>query len=590
MSKSAGEPRATPDPDETSAFGPISETRAHPATPPPAPAAQGDSSLTLEQSSPPFFPRNGGNPPVDSAETMPWVPESRPMDVVGDNAPDLSREMRELRQDRLRAAAGFLLAALLIGMVWPFFLGYYEGWEIQTTELVLLAAVVVALTQTRPMAPRPLRALEVLTFGSVAAIMAWSQYESVLYEGHAQDPAGLTAAVENAISNSSLLILVYAMLIPNRRRLVVGVVLVLAAMPLLTQAYLFNRHPEILGFSHAVATPDRIISNMMTLVMASALAIFGTIVLNRLRREAFEARQLNQYHLGRRLGAGGMGEVYLAEHHLLKRPCAIKLIRPDRADDPRALIRFEREVQATARLTHPNTVEIFDYGHTSDGTFFYVMEYLRGLALDELVERHGPLPASRVIYLLRQACGALTEAHQAGMIHRDLKPGNLFAASRGGIHDIVKLLDFGLVKPQTENEHDSDMSREGLVRGTPQYMAPEQVLGSQTIDHRCDLYALGGTAYYLLTGKPPFDGPNALAVMSAQVRDKPKPPSQLCPEIPADLEAVVLRCLSKKPDDRFPDAGALQHALDACLRARDWDATRAAAWWADKGHSCPTTA
>lgn len=581
MSRSAGEPRRTDDPrrlgasvasasadsGETTEFAPVVPG-----------VVQGTTAPTIEQPPPVFSSRAPG----ELAAVVAGVEvANRPVEIFGDSAPDLSREIRSLRQDRLRAATGFLFVALVIGMVWPFFLGYYEGWEIQTAELLLLAGVVGALSRVRPMPPRWLRVMEVVTFGSVAAIMAWSQYESVLYEAHAQDPAGLTAAVENAIANYALLILIYAMLIPNRWQIVVPVVVVLVATPLATQFYLSNRHPEVIAFAHAVATTDRVISNMMTLVMASALAIFGTIVLNRLRREVFEARQLNQYRLGRRIGAGGMGEVFLAEHHLLKRPCAIKLIRPDRAGDPKALARFEREVQATAQLTHPNTVEIYDYGHTSDGTFFYVMEYLRGLALDELVAEYGPLPPGRVVYLLRQACGALAEAHQSGMIHRDLKPGNLFAASRGGMCDIVKLLDFGLVKPQGGDEHDSELSREGFVRGTPQYMAPEQITSGQTIDHRCDLYAMGGVAYFLLTGRAPFDGPSAVNVMIAQVRDVPMPPSQLRPEVPGDLEAVVLRCLSKDRNDRYPDAIALQHAMDACACARDWSAAQAASWWAE---------
>ena len=185
---------------------------------------------------------------------------------------------------------------------------------------------------------------------------------------------------------------------------------------------------------------------MILLILAVGSA-FGARTISRLRRQVAEARQLGQYRLRRRIGAGGMGEVYLAEHQLLKRPCAVKLIRPDDVADPRALERFEREVRLTATLSHPNTVEIYDYGRTEDGTYYYVMEYLPGLSLAELVERHGPLPPGRVVYLLRQVCGALREAHAAGLIHRDIKPSNIFAARRGGMDDVAKLLDFGLVLP-----------------------------------------------------------------------------------------------------------------------------------------------
>ena len=184
------------------------------------------------------------------------------------------------------------------------------------------------------------------------------------------------------------------------------------------------------------------------------------------------------------------------------------MIRPDRAGDPRSLARFEHEVRATARLSDPNTVEVYDYGRTEDGTFFYVMEYLHGLTLDELVARHGPLPPGRVIYLLRQACEALAEAHAAGLIHRDLKPANIFAARRGRRYDFVKLLDFGLVKAVAARP-EVGPGRDGTVCGTPQYMAPEQVTGDRAVDRRCDLYALGGVAYSLLTGRPPFQAQTA---------------------------------------------------------------------------------
>ena len=227
-----------------------------------------------------------------------------------------------------------------------------------------------------------------------------------------------------------------------------------------------------------------------------------------------------------------MGEVYLAEHRLLKRPCALKVIRPERAGDPRSLERFEHEVRATARLSDPNIVEVYDYGRTEDGTFFYVMEYLHGLSLDELVARHGPMPPGRVIYLLRQACEALAEAHAAGLIHRDLKPANLFAARRGRRYDFVKLLDFGLVEAVAAR-HEVGPSRERTVCGTPQYMAPEQITGDRAVDGRCDLYALGGVAYTLLTGRPPFEGETATQVMNAHVRDPVVPPSRHRPDIPA---------------------------------------------------------
>jgi serine/threonine-protein kinase len=360
-------------------------------------------------------------------------------------------------------------------------------------------------------------------------------------------------------------------------------VLVIAATPVVTEAILLRRHPEVSRFASAqgVALLTDGASPVFALV-GSALGIWGAHILNTLRQEAFEARRLNQYRLGELLGSGGMGDVYLAEHRLLKRRCALKLIRPESADNPKALARFEREVRAAARLSHPNIVEIYDYGLTQDGTFYYVMEHLRGLSLADLVERHGPLPAGRVIYLLRQACAGLAEAHAAGLIHRDLKPANIFAAHIGARYDVTKLLDFGLVKEVALGP--LGPSAPGEVMGSPLFMAPEQAMASGALDHRADLYALGAVAYFLLTGRPPFEGESVLGVLVAQARDPVVPPSRHLPDVPGDLEQVVLRCLAKGPADRYPDAEAMGQALADCAASGEWDGRRAATWWQEADH------
>jgi serine/threonine-protein kinase len=279
-----------------------------------------------------------------------------------------------------------------------------------------------------------------------------------------------------------------------------------------------------------------------------------------------------------------MGEVYLAEHQFLKRPCALKVIRPGKAVDPRTLERFMREVQLTATLSHPNTVEIYDYGRAEDGTYYYVMEYLPGLSLAELVERHGPLPPARAVYLLRQVCGALGEAHAAGLIHRDIKPSNIFAARRGGMDDVAKLLDFGLVRPAAAARA-SHLSEEGQILGTPPFMSPEQATGGRELDERGDIYALGAVAYHLLTGRPPFDEAGGIAALIAHARDPVLPPSRVRAGIPEDLERVVLRCLAKDPADRYPDAEGLERALGECACAGEWDQRRAAQWWRGAGRT-----
>ena len=267
-----------------------------------------------------------------------------------------------------------------------------------------------------------------------------------------------------------------------------------------------------------------------------ALAIYGAFLVNGLRTELHEARKFGQYQLVRKLGEGGMGEVYLAEHQLLKRPCALKLIKPEAGADPIALARFEREVQSAARLSHPNTIEIFDYGHTDDGTFYYVMEYLQGLSLSDLVRRAGPLPPGRVIYLFRQVCAGLAEAHALGLVHRDLKPANMFVAVRGGESDVAKVLDFGLVK-LTRDPGAAELTSDMTVSGTPLYMAPEQAVGDRSLDARADIYALGAMMYFrpdrpaaVHAARPPSP------IMMAHARDPVVPPSQVRPGVPADLE------------------------------------------------------
>lgn len=292
-------------------------------------------------------------------------------------------------------------------------------------------------------------------------------------------------------------------------------------------------------------------------------------------------RQIGQYRLKRLLGVGGMGEVYLAEHPTIKRPCAIKIIRPDKAGDLRTLARFEREVRSTARLSHWNTVDIYDYGRTADGMLFLVMEYLRGLNLSELVQQYGPMPAERVVHLMRQACDALIEAHGLDLIHRDLKPANVFAATRGGLYDVIKLIDFGLARP-LHNLDGTSLSLEGSITGSPLFMSPEQATGDSEPDKRSDIYSLGAVMYYLLSGRPPFDYDKPFKVIIAHCHEVPKPLSDFVSGVPEALEHIIFRCLKKNPHDRFQDAQHLALALDWTGLARNWPSWRAAQWWAER--------
>ncbi len=319
------------------------------------------------------------------------------------------------------------------------------------------------------------------------------------------------------------------------------------------------------------------------LAIGTTVSLFAFRRVDALRREAFRARQLGQYRLKDRLGAGGMGEVYLAEHVLLRRPCALKLIRAEAAGDPRTLQRFEREVQATATLTNWHTVEIFDYGLAADGTFYYVMEYLPGLDLEQLVARHGPLPPERAVHLLRQVCSALREAHAVGLIHRDIKPSNVLVCERGGLFDVAKLLDFGLVRTPDLGQDTTRLTQEGSIAGTPAYLSPEQANGQASLDARTDIYSLGGVAYFLLAGRPPFQGSTVLQTLAAHLYESVVPLRERRADMPADLEAVVLRCLEKDPARRFADVASLDDALARCGCCGQWTQEKAAAWWRQHG-------
>jgi eukaryotic-like serine/threonine-protein kinase len=316
-----------------------------------------------------------------------------------------------------------------------------------------------------------------------------------------------------------------------------------------------------------------------TLFMMWAIAVITCTVISwviyGLRAEVREARRFGQYVLERKVGEGAMGVVYRATHSMLRRPAAIKLLLKDRATE-RDLQRFEREVQHTSRLVHPNTISIFDYGRTAEGVFYYVMEYLDGLDLQRLVDQFGPLPPARAIHILAQISGALAEAHALGLIHRDIKPANIILTERPDEPDVVKVVDFGLVK---KFEGDVAESTTETMAGTPLYMSPEAITTPDAIDGRADLYAVGAVAYLLLTGHQVFEAASVLEVFSKHLHEVPRPPSEwLDKPLPADLEAIVLACLAKDRDARPASAGALRASLLACKDASN-DLATAQSWW-----------
>jgi serine/threonine-protein kinase len=317
-----------------------------------------------------------------------------------------------------------------------------------------------------------------------------------------------------------------------------------------------------------------------TIAMLWGFAVITCAVITRviygLRAQVREARRLGQYVLEEKLGEGGMGEVYRARHGMMRRPSAIKLLRADRAGEVN-LRRFEREVQLTSRLTHPNTITIYDYGRSTDGVFYYAMELLQGATLEKIVSLDGPQEAGRVVRILSMACGALSEAHSIGLIHRDIKPANIMLCKQGGECDVVKLLDFGLVK-ELEVDDDVKLTAASTITGTPQYMAPESIRSPNAVDARTDIYALGAVAYYLLAGVDVFVGKTVVEVISQHLYEIPDPLASRRSDIPTELAAVVLACLSKDPDLRPQSAAELRETIEAC-NVTPWKSERAHAWW-----------
>jgi serine/threonine-protein kinase len=350
----------------------------------------------------------------------------------------------------------------------------------------------------------------------------------------------------------------------------------------------------VVGGKAPVEPTAKLVASFLPNYVAAALAVVPAYLLHGLGRSLHVAerklKELGSYQLVELLGQGGMGEVWRAEHRMLARPAAVKIVKLDALEDgapeakERLLRRFEVEALATASLHSPHTVQLYDFGVTQEGTFYYVMELLNGLDLESLVSRFGVLPPARTVSILRQACSSLAEAHAAGMVHRDIKPANIYLCRLGLEHDWVKVLDFGLVaKPKgCEHAHDSKLTAVNTIVGTPSFMAPEMAEGRPDIDGRADLYALGCVAYWLLTGTQVFEGHDKtpMKLLMDHIGTRPDPPSRrLQRPIPPALEAIVLRCLEKDPRDRPPSATELSRLLAECPVDGHWTDDDARRWW-----------
>jgi len=383
------------------------------------------------------------------------------------------------------------------------------------------------------------------------------------------------------LSSIAALILIYPAIAPNTPGKVLAACLAAASMDPVWFGVATLR-----GVEHDVPAFAMLWAFGSTYLCAG-LAVLPVKVIRKLGGQVRRARELGSYRLGERIGSGGMGDVFRAEHRLLARPAAIKLIRPELAangtarDGEVAAERFRREAEAAALLRSPHTIELYDFGIASDGAFYYVMELLDGLSFEDLVGRHGPVPAERAVHLMIQTCDSLAEAHAIGLIHRDIKPSNLFASRVGLTVDFVKVLDFGLVKREAAPAGgDAMLTAPNVVTGTPAFMAPEVALGDVEVDHRVDVYALGCVLYWLLTGRWVFEASSPVRLMHLHIQEPPAPPSRRTElPVPPALDELVLACLAKRPEDRPADAGELGRRLAALDLAGGWTRDRAARWW-----------
>jgi serine/threonine-protein kinase len=361
-------------------------------------------------------------------------------------------------------------------------------------------------------------------------------------------------------------------------------------------------HPEHMRFWTGILVPQSdflgalSLQRNFTLAIIIGLGLLLALILTltavrKIRQDFREAvsyigRKLGPFELLYKIGGGGNGTVYRAKHALLKRPTAVKVMRPQFASSELAKRRFQNEVQITSSLRHPNTVAVFDFGQTPEGTLYYAMEHLNGVTLEDLVRICGPLTATRVIYILEQVCGSLKEAHGQDLVHRDIKPSNIMLCEHGGLYDVVKVLDFGLVK---EIEQDApELTQGNALVGTPFFTAPELITDVSVFSPSSDLYALGGVGYYLLTGSNVFEGDSAAEICAMHLRSQPVPPSQRTRDkIPTDLEMIVMACLAKQPNERPQSAAEMSEMLTLCQGFGAWTQQQAQRWWLDNRSNLP---
>jgi serine/threonine-protein kinase len=492
----------------------------------------------------------------------------------------VSRLPEELLSEQVQRLAVF---AAVVGAVWtvglfmdfavlPAATGQPQNWRSLALEFMgaFTAALMCLYASTSPASPQHkmdvgLGFMLLNAFG-VAMLNTWA--------------ATMVPDPSRHLSWLTVLILVYAMIAPSAPRRMLVASLAAASM-------------DPLGYWLASlrGDPAPSLANALPLIWpayaCAVIAVVPSRVLQRIGRRLHEAQEMGSYHLVELLGTGGMGEVWRAGHRLLARDAAIKLVRPEvlgaRTDAEARVVlrRFEREAQATAALSSPHSIQLFDFGTTRDGSFYYVMELLMGRDLESLVREFGPVPATRALFLLRQVCHSLADAHARGLVHRDIKPANIYVCRMGLDYDFVKVLDFGLVKMNGVPKTGETLATlDHTTTGTPAYMAPETILGDVDVDRRADVYALGCLAYFVLTGQLVFDADTPMRMLLQHLNTKPVPPSQRTElAIPRELDELVLQCLEKDPDRRPQDAGELFRLACGCHACDGWTQEMAERWW-----------
>ena len=464
------------------------------------------------------------------------------------------------------------------------FTSWYDVQYLSCSAFFLLGSIAV------PIVKQSQRALQWIAF----TVMALSILNVTLFF------ATLEPQIANLLFVLAMILFVFAAFVPAPIRFQIGLVMIsLVTAPLF---FLFARAilPEVQAFWAAKGGNEiffrEISAGVGNIIILGAITIVVNKTLYNLRRKLFEAKRLGNYIIKEKLGEGGMGKVYVAEHAMIQRPTAVKVLEAKGTESEIALARFEREVQLCAMLTHPNTITIYDYGRTRDNTFYYAMEFLEGMDLQRFVEKFGPQPAERVVFVLKQVCYSLAEAHARKIIHRDIKPSNIFLTRRGGLYDFVKVLDFGLAKQVQQEGQLGNITNKGAFFGTPRYVAPESVYGTEKVDHRVDIYNLGAVAYWLLAGLPLFASSSDVELIVDHVKTIPQRPSQISEiAIPAALEDFVMKCLEKSPDARYQSASEMLWTLESVTFEFPWDECKAREWWSlhlnleDQIHVCPDT-